>query len=47
MRSIITFFSAAVLAACASSPVPETQVTADTAAKTAPFDAASHLWLED
>ncbi|WP_291200769.1 prolyl oligopeptidase family serine peptidase [Hyphomonas sp.] len=47
MRSIITLFSAAVLAACANSPVPETQVTADPAAKTVPFDAATHLWLEE
>jgi len=50
MRSFMVFASLAslaVLAACTSTPVPETQVTADTAAKTTPFDAASHLWLEE
>ncbi len=47
MRSFVVLASLAALAACTSTPVPETQVTADTAAKTTPFDAASHLWLEE
>ncbi|MEX1251001.1 MAG: prolyl oligopeptidase family serine peptidase [Hyphomonas sp.] len=47
LSSLARLASLAVLAACTSTPVPETQVTADTAAKTTPFEAASHLWLEE
>jgi prolyl oligopeptidase len=47
MRILPALIGAAVLAACASAPTPETNVTAETKVQTAPFDAASHLWLEE
>ncbi|MFN7163539.1 MAG: prolyl oligopeptidase family serine peptidase [Hyphomonas sp.] len=47
MRLTLAAMSALALAACAATPTPETHVTADSNVQTAPFDAASHLWLEE
>ncbi|MFN3608693.1 MAG: prolyl oligopeptidase family serine peptidase [Hyphomonas sp.] len=51
MRPLLVSLSALLLAACASAPQPEMNLTADNpttadAAQT-PFDAAAHLWLEE
>lgn len=47
MRILHALIGAAALAACATAPAPETNVTAEIKVQTAPFDAASHLWLEE
>ncbi len=47
MRLFLAAMSTLTLAACATAPTLETLVTADSNAQTAPFDAASHLWLEE
>lgn len=46
MRSLFVSLSALLLSACVSGPEPETPLTADTS-PAAPFDEASHLWLEE
>ena len=49
MRAVFVPLSALFLAACASGPQSETNLTADTspAAEAAPFDETTHLWLEE
>lgn len=49
MRAVFVPLSALLLAACASGPQSETNLTPDTspAAEAAPFDETTHLWLEE
>ncbi|MGA1344000.1 MAG: S9 family peptidase, partial [Hyphomonas sp.] len=48
MRTSLASISAMLLAACASAPIPETTVIAETASSAAAaFDADAHLWLEE
>ncbi|HRK69821.1 MAG TPA: S9 family peptidase, partial [Hyphomonas sp.] len=47
MRLLAASITALVLASCASAPVSETTLTADTAPPAAAFDPDSHLWLEE
>ncbi|MBA4225436.1 MAG: S9 family peptidase [Hyphomonas sp.] len=47
MRTVFVSLSALLLAACASGPQSETNLTADTSPAAVPFDEASHLWLEE
>lgn len=48
MRLVVAPITALVLAACASAPAPETNLTADTAPPAASaFDPDAHLWLEE
>lgn len=51
MRAVFVPLSALFLAACASGPQSETNLTADTSpaaeAAPAPFDETAHLWLEE
>ena len=49
MRTLFVSLSALLMTACATGTPPETNLTPDTPAdtKTAAFDEASHLWLEE